>query len=171
MAEQSSRRDSNTRLRPGGQQQPPQPPGWRVTPAPDGRGRPPDKRPSGPNPRWLALFFIVALLALNFWVSSQVLGPNPRVRIPYSPTFLTQVNENNVSSVSSTGSSIEGTLKSGYQTTWGGATPTVTTPMRELVIASPLDHPDSTATGVITALLRSETGACREEGLWDIKLA
>jgi cell division protease FtsH len=82
-----------------------------VTPAPDGRGRSPAKRPSGPNPRWLALFFIVALLALNFWVSSQVLGPNPRVRIPYSPMFLTQVNENNVSSISSTGASIQGTFK------------------------------------------------------------
>jgi LysR family transcriptional regulator, nitrogen assimilation regulatory protein len=44
-------------------------------------------------------------------------------------------------------------------------------PMRELLIASPLDHPDSTATSVITALLRSETAACRDEGLWDIKLA
>jgi LysR family transcriptional regulator, nitrogen assimilation regulatory protein len=44
-------------------------------------------------------------------------------------------------------------------------------PMRELLIASPLDHPDSTATSVITALLRSETAACRDEGLWGIKLA
>ena len=44
-------------------------------------------------------------------------------------------------------------------------------PMRELLIASPLDHPDSTATTVITALLRSETADCRDEGLWDIKLA
>jgi DNA-binding transcriptional LysR family regulator len=44
-------------------------------------------------------------------------------------------------------------------------------PMRELLIASPLDHPDSTATSVVTALLRSETAACRDEGLWDIKLA
>jgi LysR family transcriptional regulator, nitrogen assimilation regulatory protein len=44
-------------------------------------------------------------------------------------------------------------------------------PMRELLIASPLDHPDSTATSVITALLHSETAACRDEGLWDIKLA
>ena len=43
-------------------------------------------------------------------------------------------------------------------------------PMRELVIASPVDHPDSTATSVITDLLRSETSACRSEGLWDIKL-
>src|SRR6266568_463130 len=44
-------------------------------------------------------------------------------------------------------------------------------PMRDLVVASPIDHPGSTATAVITALLRSETSACRDEGLWDIKLA
>jgi LysR family transcriptional regulator, nitrogen assimilation regulatory protein len=51
------------------------------------------------------------------------------------------------------------------------ATITGQAPMRELVIASPVDHPDSTATSVITELLRSETAACRSEGLWDIKLA
>lgn len=44
-------------------------------------------------------------------------------------------------------------------------------PMRELVIASPIDHPGSSATAAITALLRSETSACRDEGLWDIRLA
>ena len=108
MAEQQSRRESSPRLRPGSG--PPQP-GWKVTPAPDGRGSAPAKPPRGPNPRWLAVGLIVALLALNFWVSSQVLGPNPRVRIPYSPTFLQQVDEKNVSSISSTGNSIEGTLK------------------------------------------------------------
>jgi LysR family transcriptional regulator, nitrogen assimilation regulatory protein len=51
------------------------------------------------------------------------------------------------------------------------ATITGQVPMRELLIASPIDHPDSTATGVITALLRSETSGCRDEGLWDIKLS
>jgi len=83
-----------------------------VTPAPDGRGRPPGNRPSGPTPRWpLLVVLIIALLALNFWVSSQVLGPNPRVAIPYSPTFLNQVETGNVSSINSTGSSIQGTFK------------------------------------------------------------
>ena len=83
-----------------------------MTPAPDGRGRPPGNRPSGPTPRWpLLVVLIIALLALNFWVSSQVLGPNPRVAIPYSPTFLNQVETGNVSSINSTGSSIQGTFK------------------------------------------------------------
>ena len=117
MAEQPSRRDSTPRLRrgsptrPGGL--PPQPqPGWRVTPAPDGRGRPPDKPTGRPTPRWpLLIVLILALLALNFWVSSQVLQPNPRVSIPYTPTFLSQVESGNVSSISATGASIQGTFK------------------------------------------------------------
>jgi LysR family transcriptional regulator, nitrogen assimilation regulatory protein len=44
-------------------------------------------------------------------------------------------------------------------------------PMRELTIASPIDHPGSAAIAAVTALLRSETAACRDEGTWDIKLA
>ncbi|HTX08957.1 MAG TPA: ATP-dependent metallopeptidase FtsH/Yme1/Tma family protein [Solirubrobacteraceae bacterium] len=83
-----------------------------MTPAPDGRGGPPTKQSRGPTPRWpLLIVLILALLALNFWVSSQVLQPNPRVAIPYSPTFLNQVESGNVSSINSTGSSIDGTFK------------------------------------------------------------
>jgi LysR family transcriptional regulator, nitrogen assimilation regulatory protein len=44
-------------------------------------------------------------------------------------------------------------------------------PMRELTLASPIDHPGSTAITLITELIRDELSACREEGLWDIKLA
>jgi len=43
--------------------------------------------------------------------------------------------------------------------------------MRELTLASPIDHPGSTAITLITELIRDELSACREEGLWDIKLA
>ncbi len=58
---------------------------------------------------------VVALLALNLWISSQALKPNSPIHIPYSPTFLTQVQDNNVKSISSTGDSISGTLKSGIR--------------------------------------------------------
>jgi LysR family nitrogen assimilation transcriptional regulator len=44
-------------------------------------------------------------------------------------------------------------------------------PMRELTVASPIDHPGSAAITAVTALLRGETAACRDEGFWDIKLA
>jgi cell division protease FtsH len=119
MAEQPRRRESSPRLRPGGPSQP-QPPGWRVTPAPDGRGGRPAKPPSGPNIRWLAVVLVVALIALNFWISSQALSPSPRVRIPYSPTFLTQAEDNNIQSISSTGASIDGTFKKQVKYPSGG---------------------------------------------------
>jgi LysR family transcriptional regulator, nitrogen assimilation regulatory protein len=44
-------------------------------------------------------------------------------------------------------------------------------PMRELTLASPIDHPGSTAIALVTELIRDELTACREDGLWDIKLA
>jgi cell division protease FtsH len=98
--------------RPDGAPPPSQPPGWKVTPAPDGRGvRPGEKKPPGPNPRWLVAALVVGLLALNLWISSQALSPNARVRIPYSPTFLTQVTGDNVSSINSTNGSIQGTFR------------------------------------------------------------
>ncbi len=87
-------------------------PGWKVTPSPDGRGTPPSSPPPNrPNPRWLVALLVVGLLALNLWISSQALKPNPRVRIPYSPTFLGQVQSGNVSEISSTGDSIQGTFR------------------------------------------------------------
>ena len=44
-------------------------------------------------------------------------------------------------------------------------------PMRELTLASPIDHPGSTAITLVTELIRDELSACREDGLWDIRLA
>jgi cell division protease FtsH len=54
---------------------------------------------------------VVALLGLNLWISSRALSPNAPVRVPYSPNFLTQVDQGNVESVSSTGEAITGTFK------------------------------------------------------------
>src|SRR5205823_6470040 len=68
---------------------------------------PPSKR----SQRWIVVGLIVGALALNLWISSLVLRPNPRVRIPYSPTFLAQVKARNVSEISSTADSIQGTFK------------------------------------------------------------
>jgi cell division protease FtsH len=91
-----------------------------VTPAPDGRGRSPQQpKPSRPSARWLIVGLVLALLAINLWVSSAALSPTSRVRIPYSPTFLTQVTDGNVQSINSTDASIQGTFKHpfGYQST------------------------------------------------------
>ena len=112
MADQPSRRSTPPQR---GRAQPPAPgqQGWRVTPAPDGRGTPEKPRPPSP-PRsrwWVAAAVVVCLLALNLWISSQALSPNAPVRIPYSPTFLSQVQAGNVKEISSKGDSIQGTFK------------------------------------------------------------
>ncbi len=83
-----------------------------MTPAPDGRGaRGADKPPSRSRSRWWIALAVAALLALNLWISTQALRPNAPVRIPYSPTFLTQVKNGNVQEISSTGDAIQGTFK------------------------------------------------------------
>ena len=90
-------------------------PGWRVTPAPDGRGGAGGSSqptpPRGPNPRWMLALLIIGLLAVNFVISRNALAPASRVQIPYYPTFVHQVQKNNVLSISSTGDSIQGTFK------------------------------------------------------------
>ncbi len=114
MAEEPPRRPAPPLGRHGQQQQgqPPKPPGWRVTPAPDGRGRAGTPgQANRPNPRWMVGLLVVALLALNLWISSRALEPNARVRIPYSPTFLSQVQAGNVSEISSTGDAIQGSFR------------------------------------------------------------
>jgi cell division protease FtsH len=54
---------------------------------------------------------VVGLLAVNLWISSEALRPNSPIRIPYSPTFLSQVQNGNVKAISSKGDAISGTLK------------------------------------------------------------
>ena len=83
-------------------------PGWRVTPAPDGRGAPEggEQRPRRLNRWWLLL--LVAMLAVNFAVSRAALGPEERVWIPYQPTFLEQIREDNVRSISTSDGSVQG---------------------------------------------------------------
>src|ERR1700733_11385220 len=110
MPDQPARRSAPPRDPPAPGDQ--RPPGWRVTPAPDGRGVRDGAPPPGrPRSRWWIGLVIVGLLALNLWISSQALQPNAPVRIPYSPTFLTQVKAGNVKEISSKGDAIQGTLK------------------------------------------------------------
>src|SRR3954469_20987420 len=107
---------------PGGRGRPPRPPappkrrppsGWRVQPAPDGRGAPPPEKPRTPwwagiSRRWVII--VLVLLAINFWVTSLIRRGHERVRVPYNPTFIQQIEANNVSEISSKGTTIQGTL-------------------------------------------------------------
>jgi cell division protease FtsH len=84
-----------------------------ATSPPAPRGDSP-QRPPRPI-RWnrilpLALVAIV-LLGLNWWTASRVTREPPRVRIPYSPMFLEQVEAGNVASITSKGTAIQGLFK------------------------------------------------------------
>ncbi|MGH2857299.1 MAG: ATP-dependent zinc metalloprotease FtsH [Solirubrobacteraceae bacterium] len=84
-----------------------------MTPAPDGRGAPrqPPRPPNSPRTRWWIAIVVIALLAINLWISSQALQPNSPVKIPYYPNFINQVDAGNVKSINSTVDSINGQLK------------------------------------------------------------
>jgi cell division protease FtsH len=85
--------------------------GWNVAPAPDGRGMPDQPKGKPPHRRLGFLWFVVALIALN-WASVLLFKPagQPRVRVPFSPYFLQEVKAGQVRSISSRGDTIEGTF-------------------------------------------------------------
>src|SRR6201995_2829151 len=86
--------------------------GWRVAPAPDGRGMPdsPARRPPHRS-RWF-VWFVVALLVLNFG-SVLLARPagQPRVDVPFSPYFVSAVRAYRVASIASKGDTVQGTFK------------------------------------------------------------
>ena len=110
--EPSAPRDPGTRERPPDPRAAPDrqhPKGWRVQPSPDGRGTPPEPRRSawfGFGRRWLLI--VLALFALNVWISSLIPSGPDRIRMPYSPNFINQVEAGNVDEISSRGTTIQG---------------------------------------------------------------
>src|SRR5436190_18362070 len=87
-----------------GRQSPPSPPPWRVEGAP--RETPPRQRSNWTRFWWLLL----ALLVLNWIVSSVLLGPAPRTKVSYT-FFTTQVDAGNVKEITSTADKIEGVFR------------------------------------------------------------
>jgi cell division protease FtsH len=86
-------------------------PGWRISPAPDGRGKPPEKPPMIP---WSGRRFltILAVLFLLNWLIVSIFAPaEDRLRVPYNPTFLTEVRDGNVKEISSRGDTVQGEFK------------------------------------------------------------
>jgi cell division protease FtsH len=103
--------------------------GWQVAPAPDGRGMPeqPGQRPPHRRPGFL--WFVLALIALN-WISVLAFQPSTgeqRVTVPFSPLFLEQVKAGQVRSISSKGDTVEGKFKSKLKYPPGAKNATPTT--------------------------------------------
>src|SRR5437588_1221529 len=88
--------------------QPPQK--GRAGQTPDGPRGP--RLPAPPRRRrvgwWLAS--ILVLLVVNYVLASREARPAERVRVPYSPFFLQQVNAGRVASITSKGSTVQGTF-------------------------------------------------------------
>jgi cell division protease FtsH len=107
----TTRDDQRTDRRPG------------ASPPPSPRGSSPAS-PRGPGFRpgraWIAVF--LALLALNFYVSSRAMQPTSRVRVPYSPFFLQQVRAGHVKEITSKGTAVQGTFT--QQLRYRGSKPT-----------------------------------------------
>jgi cell division protease FtsH len=101
--------------------------GWRVAPAPDGRGTPAEHKPRPPHRLTGFWILVVAVLALNWLLLLLFKAPGePRVKVPFSPYFLTQVEGGQVKSISSKGDTIQGTFttKLRYPPNDTSATPT-----------------------------------------------
>ena len=82
------------------------------TPPPGARGSsptPPQQPGFRLSPRWI--IFFLAVLALNLFIASRAMGPESRVRVPYSPFFLQQVQARNVEEITSKGTDIQGAFR------------------------------------------------------------
>jgi cell division protease FtsH len=80
--------------------------------APRGSSPPPPPKPQPsrfrPTRGWI--LFALVLLFFNFYLGSRATQPASRVRVPYSPFFLNQVNAGHVKSITSKGTAIQGTF-------------------------------------------------------------
>ena len=86
--------------------------GWRVAPAPDGRGMPQSPTARPPHRTRGFLWFVVALLVINVGASLLLShSGQTRVKVPFSPYFVSAVKADRVASISSTGDTIQGTFR------------------------------------------------------------
>jgi cell division protease FtsH len=101
--------------------------GWQVAPAPDGRGTPPSSGPPMHRTRAF-LWFVLALLAVN-WISVLLTEPSsqPRVTIPFSPYFISQVDADKVKLITTKGDAVQGTFTTKLVYPPGSKTATPTT--------------------------------------------
>jgi cell division protease FtsH len=86
-----------------------QPTPWRVEGAPERKKQGPMGMPRPPGGRRF-LYFVAAILALNFLFASLVPSQPNRISVPYTQ-FLTEVSKNNIQEVTSQGDDIQGVFK------------------------------------------------------------
>jgi cell division protease FtsH len=81
-------------------------PGSSPSPSP---GSPQPASPQRPRPRWaLWILFAVVLFAVNYYAGTRATQQPSRIRVPYSPFFLDEVNAGLVGQITSKGTAIQG---------------------------------------------------------------
>jgi cell division protease FtsH len=101
--------------------------GWRVNPAPDGRGRPPQQQPPpalGRGAGWWGVIVVLSAIWLALLLTAKPVVQ--RVTIPYTPTFLTELKAGNVDTIAAKGSTLKVKLRKAitYPPQATGAKPT-----------------------------------------------
>ena len=86
-------------------------PGWRVDPSPDGRGAKPEKPPMLPFSLKRFALILGVLLVVNYLFVAILAPAEERERIPYTPTFVEQIEQENVKEISSKGETVQGEFK------------------------------------------------------------
>ena len=87
---------------------PPQPPPPSVR---GGQPATPAKTPRRPRITWWLFVVFASLLVVNYYLGTRATQGPTRVRVPYSPFFLQQVNAGNVDGITSKGTAIQGQFK------------------------------------------------------------
>ena len=116
------------------------PSGWRVDPAPDGRGAPPEPKPPMIPRSRMFLAILLGLLVVNVVLSFLTRGPAGRERVPYQPFFVEQVKAGNVEEISSQENSIEGDLTHAATYDPPGDAEPITVTSFETEVPAFLDH-------------------------------
>ena len=86
-------------------------PDWRVDPGPDGRGAKPEKPPMIPFSFRRFLTILAVLLVANYVLVQVLAPPEKRDRIPYTPTFIDQIQKRNVKEIASEGETVKGEFR------------------------------------------------------------
>jgi cell division protease FtsH len=118
-----------------------------VTP-PDRAGTPqPKRKEDGQAPQrfgWRNVAVFAGMLLLNYVIVSLLFSaaPNPRVEIPYRPTFVEQLRDGNITTITAKGLGIEGTFEKAvrYPDTEASATTNFSTEVPEFADQGELDR-------------------------------
>jgi cell division protease FtsH len=128
-----------------------------TSPSEQGRQRPPTPPPR-PHFAWWLLTVFVCLLAVNYYLGSRATEAPARVRVPYSPFFLQEIESGNVDAITSKGTAIQGTFKKATTYQNSHATTKFTTEIPAFADTKELSHLLQTK-GVVVNAQPLDTGA------------